>query len=117
MKPKFTPDEQFRKMWTNGVLVADIAAHYGVSRKTITRSADRMGLDLRTGCTKLQHMTPEQKALFKAAWLRGIETEKMAHALGISRAKVSAIAMRHGLPKRKPGPIAHGSSHFAGCEA
>ena len=117
MNPKFTPDEKFRKMWTDGVLVAEMAAHYGVSASTISVSARRAGLVPRIAGAKPNDMSDTEYRAFKAAWMAGVGSVKMAKALGVCQATISRRAAVNGLPKRKTGPIYDGSSRFSGCEA
>ena len=92
---------KFRRDWAAGVPAGVMSAELGVSDPTVARWARNAGLPKRQIGPNCR--TVEAGPAFRAAWLGGVPTVKMADALGVSGTTIRRVAEAAGLPRRSVG--------------
>lgn len=92
---------KFRRDWAAGVPAGVMSAELGVSDPTVARWARNAGLPKRKIVPNYRRTKAGPE--FRAAWLGGVPTEKMAGALGVSDSTIRRVAKSAGLPRRSVG--------------
>ena len=90
----------FRRDWEAGVYVGEMGRKYGVTDRTICTWAEKTGYPSRPrGSNPRIKVTPA----FRALWMRGTPTKKLAASLGVAQSTVLRTARMAGLPRRRAG--------------
>ena len=94
---------ELRRLWLDGVDIAEISHRLGVSHWAIVNARRRYGLQVRPASQARPAWEPEQIEDFKARWRAGEKTGALAKRFGFAHeASVSNVAGRLGLPLRNP---------------
>lgn len=100
----------FRQAWAEGVPISDMAAHFGVSDRTISNTVDRLGLSHRRpgvkGKVRMDHILQSHMAT------------AMARTAAVEQAAMINAEMADGLPCGRNGLLRFvGGRHAAALEA
>lgn len=93
------PSGELRRLWLDGVPLADLCARYGCTDQAIRRRARAMGLPKRVPRPPIILDGQE----FVSMYLAGVSFDEIARHFGASRAGVRHAKRRLGLPCRVPG--------------
>ena len=96
-------EAEFRDMWLRGLLIADMARHFGVSEPSIVYRRRSLGLPGRGN--NMRHFAAGREAEFAAMWAAGIASDAIAAHFGAGSRTVVERARLMGLPRRARGGV------------